>query len=152
MPETISTDLASGVANTASTAATGIGTVFSTLSKLGTFASGIGAVGSFATGLIGGYLQNKQAERAQAYQEKWAERMYTDQQKQQELQNKLAAENQAMNRAQQYYSQQFALRNEARTDEDQWYQRMQNAANKYAEILNKSRSLRKENAAALQNR
>lgn len=129
-----------------------LSSLLSSAGKVGSLLSGVGAVGNFAAGLVGGFMQNKQAEKAQAYQEQWAERLYQDQKQQQTIQNKLTAENQAMNRAAQYYSQQMALRNEARIDQDRWYQRMQNASNKYAEILNKSRSLRKENAAALQNR
>lgn len=126
--------------------------VLETLALIGAIGEGVAGVGSFVSGLVGGAKAGKETEKAQAYQEKWTERLYADEMKQQTLQNKLQQEQLATSKAAQYFNQQLALRNEARTDTDRWYQTMQNAANKYADILNKSRTMRRENATALQNR
>lgn len=126
--------------------------VIETLANLGAFGTGIGAAGSFVTGIIGGILQNKQAEKAQAYQEKWAEKLYENQLAQQAIQNEQAQEQLNLNKAAQYFNNELAKRTEARQNTADWHTYMQNAANKYADVLNKSRALRKSNAAALRNR
>lgn len=126
--------------------------VLETLALIGAISSGVTGLAGFTTGLVGGAQANKEAEKAQAYQEKWMEKLYEDEMSQQTLQNKLTAEETATSKASQRFNQMLALRNEARTDTDRWYSTMQNAANKYADILNKSKSLHGVNAAALQNR
>lgn len=126
--------------------------VLEILSAIGTAGTGIGAVGQFASGIVGGILQARQAEKAQAYQEKWANKMFENQLQQQDIQNRLASQQFGLSKAAQYFNQDMALRNEGRTKTADWHAYMQNAANKYSEILNKSRELRKANADALRNR
>lgn len=129
-----------------------MGGTLEAMSAFGSAATGAAAVGGFASGLIGGYLQNKQAEKAQAFQEKWANLLYENEVLQQALQNRMDKEKLGMTKAQQYFNNQLSLRNEARNRTADWHTYMQNAANKYAEVLNKSRALQKANAAALRNR
>ena len=126
--------------------------VLETLALIGSISGGAAQLGGFAAGLVGGAKANEEAAKAQAYQEKWTDRLYQDQMQQQTLQNKMAAETMAANQIQQRFQNDLALSSEARTNRAEWHNYMQNAANKYADILNKSRTLRKENAAALQNR
>ena len=126
--------------------------VLETLALIGAISGGAAQLGGFAAGLVGGAKANEEAAKAQAYQEKWTERLYRDQKQQQTLQDKIAAETMAANQIQQRFQNDLALSSEARTNRAEWHNYMQNAANKYSDILNKSRTLRKENAAALQNR
>jgi hypothetical protein len=126
--------------------------VLETLAIISAIAGGTSQVGGGIAALVGGAKAAEEAKKAQAYQEKWTEKLYEDQMRQQSLQNKLAAEATATSKAAQRFNQELALRNEARTDTDRWYATMQNAANKYADILNRTKSLQVSNAAALQNR
>lgn len=126
--------------------------ILETLSAIGTAGTGVGATGSFISGLIGGYLQNKQAEKAQAYQEAWMNRLYENQLGQQDIQNKRADQELALKTSEQYFLQDMKERQEARQGTSDWRSYMQDAANKYADVLYKSRELRKSNAAALRNR
>lgn len=126
--------------------------VLETLALIGAIGSGVAGLGSFVSGLVGGAQANKEVEKAQAYQNQWTEKLYENEMRQQTIQNELTAEAAAASKAAQRFSQELALRNEARTDTDRWHTTMQNAANKYADILNKSKSLQGVNAAALQNR
>lgn len=130
---------------------TGAG-LLKTLSTVGDVASGIGSVGSFVTGLVGGILNAGEAEKAQEYQRKWAELLRSDELKQQAIQNKQTQEQIDLSKAGQYFNNELALRNEARTNTANWHTYMQNSANKYADVLNRSRALRKSNAEALRNR
>lgn len=129
-----------------------MGTVLDTLSALGTAGTGVGAVGSFVTGIVGGILQNRQAEKAQAYNEKWTNKLYQAELNQAAIENKQAQEKLNLSKDAQYFNQQLSLRDEKRKDTDRWHTYMQDSANKYAEALNKSRSLRAANAQALRNR
>lgn len=126
--------------------------VLETLALISTIAAGTSQVTSGIASLFGGAKAAKETEKAQAYQEKWTDKLYADEMRQQTLQNKLAAEEAATSKAVMRFNQELALRNEARTDTDRWHTTMQDAANKYADILNKSKSLQGVNAAALQNR
>lgn len=126
--------------------------VLEIISGLGSAATGVGAIGSFGAGLYGGYLQNRQTERAQAYQDRWANRIYQNELKQQQVKNEMAQEQLDLNKAAQYFKQEMELRNEARNNTADWHTYMQNAANKYADVLNKTKALQKSNASALRNR
>lgn len=122
--------------------------VLETLAIISAIAGGVSQVGGFGASLYAGSKAAEEAEKAQD----WSEKVYADQMRQQTVQNRLQQEQMGMSKAAQYFNQQLARRNEARTDQATWKQSMQTAANKYADILNKSRSLRAANAAALQNR
>jgi len=126
--------------------------ILETLAAIGAISSGAAGLAGTIGGLVGGVKAQKEAEKAQAYQEKWTDRLYADEMRQQTFQNTLATESAALSKAAQRFNQDLALRNESRTDMDRWYSTMQNAANKYAEILNKSKALQSANATALQNR
>jgi hypothetical protein len=126
--------------------------VLETLALIGAISGGATGLAGTIGGLIGGAKAQKEAEKAQTYQEKWTDRLYGDEMRQQAFQNTLATESAALSKAAQRFNQELALRNEARTDTDRWHTTMQNAANKYADILNRSKELQRSNAAALQNR
>lgn len=126
--------------------------VLSTITAISEAGKSVADIGQFIAALYGGVKAAEETEKAQAYKEKWTDKIFSNELRQQTIQNKLAKEQLGMSKAAQYFNQQLALRNEARTDKDRWRQDMQNAANKYSEILNNSRALRTANAAALKNR
>ena len=64
----------------------------------------------------------------------------------------MSAETNAQNMITQRLNRELASRNEDRNSTMDWHNTMQNAANKYADILNRTRALRQSNAAAFRNR
>lgn len=122
--------------------------VLETLAIISSIASGAAQLAGTGASIYAGKKAEKEAEKAQ----EWNERIYDDQLRQQTLQNKIQEEAAYSNRASQRFQNALALRTEGRQNTDRWHQYMQNAANKYTDILNNSRALQKQNAAALRNR
>lgn len=123
-------------------------TPMGTLAKVGAITGGISDIAGLASGLYAGIKGAEETEKAQ----KWNEMVYENQLLQQTIQNKRAQEALDINKDAQYFNRQTALRNEKRQNTSDWHNYMQNAANKYTDVLNRSRALRTSNAAALQNR
>lgn len=119
--------------------------VLETLALISTIAAGGSQIAGGVSKFIEGKKAEEEAEKAQKYDERMFERLYADEQRK-------YAESTAMTKASQKFNRDLAKRNEIRTDQDRLYTRLQTAANKYAEILNNSRSMQRSNAAALTNR
>lgn len=126
--------------------------VLETLSLVSGIAGGIGGIFQAGATIWNGIKGIEEAEKAQAYKDMWTERLYTDEMRQQALQNKMNAETNAQNMITQRLNRELASRNEDRKSTMDWHDTMQNAANKYADILNRTRALRQSNAAAFRNR
>ena len=123
-------------------------TPMGTLAKVGAITGGVSDIAGLASGLYAGIKGTKESEKAQ----KWNEMVYENQLLQQTIQNKIQEDTLEMNKDAQYFNRQTALRNEKRQNTSDWHNYMQNAANKYTDVLNRTRALRASNATALQNR
>lgn len=118
-----------------------MGAFLTTLTAIAGAAKGVAGVGEFVATLWGGSKSAKQTEKIN---EKYLE-MYKGQlereEEQQDFQNAMAEETLAMSKRGMRFNEREAGLNRAEKTEEKGYNRLQNAANKYAEILNKKTAL-----------
>lgn len=119
-----------------------------TLQTIGAVSEGVAGLGQFVSSLYSGIKSAQEAEKAQA----WNEQVWADQLRQNRIENELEQKKYGLAEDQQYFTQEIARLQEARKDKENWQNTLKTARNKYADILNTSRSMRKETAAAFRNR
>lgn len=101
-----------------------------------TILKGITEVAQIGATIATGVMQNKETERVNRKNEEIAERNFREEKKQQKFQNMLSSQNLALNRQSLALTEKESALNRAERTEERGYDRMQNAANKYAEYLN----------------
>lgn len=118
------------------------------LQTMGAITEGAAGLAQAVASLYSGVKSAQEAEKAQA----WNEQVWADQLRQNRIENELEQKKYGLAEDQQYFTQEIARLQEARKDKENWQNTLKNARNKYADILNTSRSMRKETAAAFRNR